>query len=231
MAAGAVFTAEDGAPFSRGDLYSFIVNKTQALDDGGAYYADDGTLRLQMKGKTHTGSWSTRKTGELCWHVYDLGDVPCQLFLHDNGGVRIVRAGEPAGQPVFQDGNTLVADDMASVADETAQPKNPQKPDWNFFSRQETIAFLAGKTSMREPGGRMYYAPDFTLHTNWNGVRKTGTWRVNDDGAVCWEVVGWGPTPCEFYFRKTEDGILWARFRGRDTAAAEHVDGDRTTAD
>ena len=82
-------------------------------------------------------------------------------------------------------------------------------------------------TAMRAPKGRMYYAPDFTLKTVWNGVRKTGRWSVDENGGVCWRVAGWGPTPCEYYFYNN-DGRLWARFGRQDSAAPEHVEGDRT---
>ena len=220
------YAGDSPVPLSRGDLYNYIAGKTQIIKGGGAYYADDGTLQILRNGETHRGTWSTKKTGELCWHVYDLGELPCDTYLRVGDAVGLLRDGDVVAVPELKDGNALSQAEEkqpSSVAKE-----RPQLPERNLFTRQETIAFLSGKTAKREPKGRMYYAPDFTLRTNWNGVRHTGTWRVDGDGGVCWEVAGWGPTPCEYYFYKKDGGILWARFKGRETAAAEHIEGDYT---
>ncbi|MEO0753101.1 MAG: hypothetical protein AAFY25_14995, partial [Pseudomonadota bacterium] len=97
----------------------------------------------------------------------------------------------------------------------------------DLFTRDQTIALLSGKTALRTASGRMYYAPDFTLRTAWNGVRKTGKWSVDDQGGVCWHVVGWGTHPCEYYYTGT-NGDVWSRYRGLDQTAAELVVGDQT---
>jgi len=227
-----VAVASDLKPFSRGELYTYIVGKTQVLEDGGAFYGDDGTLQLKRGDDVFKGTWSTKKTGELCWHIYDLGEIPCETYLNDGGDVVVMRGEETVTTPEIAEGNQLVdasTETVTAAEDVLGTPYvAPVLPERNMFTREETIAFLSDKTSFRERGGRMYYAPDFTLKTNWNGVLKTGTWRVTDEGAVCWEIVGWGPTPCEQYFYKKEGGILWARHRGKDVGAAKHVEGDQT---
>lgn len=222
------FAGDGPTPLSRGELYSYIAGKTQITGDGGVYYADDGTLQVLRKGESYRGTWSTKKTGELCWHVYDLGELPCSTYLRVGAAVHLLRDDEVVPAPELKDGNALSRAKPELAA--SAKKRQPQLPERDLFTRQETIAFLSGKTSKREPNGRMYYAPDFTLKTIWNGVRQIGTWSVDGDGGVCWQVAGWGPTPCEYYFYKKDGGILWARFRGRETAAAGHIEGDHTGA-
>jgi len=222
--------AQDATPYTRGEMYRYIAGNTQTLSNGSAYYADDGTLQVRIEGKDYTGSWSTNKQGMLCWHVYDLDDIPCDTYLHDNEGTSVIQGGIQGGvisiAPELKDGNTLQS--ATTKLEQFTAKKKFKLPEQNFFTRGETIAFLSGKTSLREAGGRMFYGPDFILTTNWNGITKSGTWNVNDKGGVCWEVTGWGKTPCEYYFYKKAGGLLWARFRDRDTAAAPHIDGDQT---
>ncbi|MEM9844152.1 MAG: hypothetical protein AAF965_05085, partial [Pseudomonadota bacterium] len=125
--------------------------------------------------------------------------------------------GALAGQPDLTAGNLL-----AEAASALAYANSAV-----LFTPEETREFLSDKTSLRSVNGRMYYAPDQTLHTMWNGVRKAGTWSIDADGGVCWEIVGWGKQPCEYYF-EGHNGQVWSRFRGLDQVAAEHVDGDQT---
>lgn len=72
----------------------------------------------------------------------------------------------------------------------------------------------------------MYYATNQKLFTSWNGVRKVGTWSLDEEGGVCWHIVGWGKQPCEYYFNGP-DGSVWSRFRGFDKIAVQHVEGNQ----
>jgi hypothetical protein len=137
--------------------------------------------------------------------VYFQDDV----FRSENGHI--------AGRPDLQAGNLLV-EAASAKAFETSVV---------LFSPEQTRAFLADKTAIRSDVGRMYYSPDQTLKTLWNGVQKTGTWSIDDKGGVCWHVVGWGEQPCEYYF-EGHDGTVWSRFRGLDKIAARHVAGNQT---
>lgn len=101
------FAGDGPTPLSRGELYSYIAGKTQITGDGGVYYADDGTLQVLRKGESYRGAWSTKKTGELCWHVYDLGELPCSTYLRVGGAVRVMRDDEVVPAPELKDGNAL----------------------------------------------------------------------------------------------------------------------------
>ena len=93
------------------------------------------------------------------------------------------------------------------------------------FSREETIAFLSGKSAIWGEGRGLYYDPDFTLKKTWDGVHGTGKLSVSEQGAVCWLIPGWGVTPCERYYYKGEK--LIAVFKGLHSEAAKHVMGNR----
>ncbi len=212
-------------PFTRGELYSFIAGKTQVRADGGAYYADDGKLLVvDEKGNVQKGSWSTTQDGKLCWHFFDLKNALCEAYFHRDGKNYFQKNGNLDAVPETQDGNTLKYKE--AVAGNHRKGAKTDNGSHDFFSREQTIALLSGKTSKRAANGRMYYAPDYTLKTVWNGVHKTGTWSVNLSGGVCWHIVGWEKTPCEYYFLKNDR--VWAKFRKLESLAAPLVDGDLT---
>ena len=215
--------SDDATAFTRPELYAYLSDKTQVWDQGGAYYSAEGKLETLWDGERDEGTWSTTKNGELCWHVKSWGEIPCETYYHNGDVVSIVYKGETSAAPQQHEGNQLDA-----LAAGTAPV--PVEDDSDFvkvlFTKEETTALVSGKTVIWDPNGGAYYAPDGTLKTVWDGERATGTWSVNDEGGVCWQVPGWGTTPCEFYFYKED--VLWAQYKDEDSEASEHVDGDQT---
>ena len=53
-----------------------------------------------------------------------------------------------------------------------------------------------------------------------------GTWTVTTEGAVCWHIPGWGPTPCESYYY-TQNNNLMSVNLDKHRKAAKHVDGNQ----
>lgn len=198
------------------DLIDRFGDTTQSLEDGVAYYSSTGVLLVVREGNLSQGRWTTNDNGQLCWELKDT-DPACRDYVVFNGIVHRSENGVMAGQPDLIAGNLL-----AEAASAMAYANSAV-----LFSPEETHSFLSGKTSLRSVHGRIYYAPDNTLHTVWNGVKKTGSWSINDDGGVCWHIEGWGEQPCEYYFKGHNEKV-WSRFRGLDQVAPDHVDGDQT---
>ncbi len=211
--------------FTADELSAYIAGKTQVWDQGGAYYAEDGSLETLWAGDRDSGTWSVTDDGALCWHIASWGTLECEAYFHNGDVISATYEGETFLAPEIQDGNTLDALQAGEAAAEAAANVDPYEGK-TLLTPDETTALVSGKTVLWEPDGAAYYAPDQTLHTIWNGVRQTGTWSVNDEGAVCWHIAGWGPTPCESYYY--EDGNLMAIFNNKASAAAEHVEGDQT---
>ena len=224
----AVLASDAASPLKSDELYTYIAEKTQILSDARAFYSGKGVLLVLRDGELYVGTWTTGKTGELCWQVDALGDLPCDTYLHEGGGVSVLRDGKIGPAPERQNGMRLKSAEAGSEQSLASAGAQISLPKRELFNRDQTIAFLSGKTSKRAPQGHIYYAPDFTLKTVWNGVHKTGTWSVDKDGGVSWQVAGWGPTPNEYYFYKKDSDSPWALFRGFETPAAEHVEGDQT---
>ena len=201
--------AEDARPFTRAELYAYLSDKTQVWSEGGIFYSGAGKLQTLRDGGREKGTWSTDDDGTLCWHVISWGEVPCEIYYHNGDAVSVVYEGKTSPAPEMQDGNTL--DNLA--------------PGSERFSREKTLAFLSGKTVIRGPSQGLYYAPDFTLEKIWNGVRGTGTWSVSEEGAVCWQVPGWGITPCESYYYNDDE--LMAVVKGEHSKANEPVEGNK----
>ncbi|MEM7075463.1 MAG: hypothetical protein AAGA28_18920 [Pseudomonadota bacterium] len=198
------------------DLIERFGDTTQTLEDGVAYYSATGVLLVVRNEELTKGRWSARDDGTLCWEL-DGSEPDCTRFVMVGDIVHHGEGGLPVGQPDLVSGNLL-----AEAASAMAYANSAE-----LFTPEETRAFLSGKTALRSAHGRLYYAPDQVLHTVWHGVRKQGTWSIDEHGGVCWHITGWGEQPCEYYF-VGHNGTVWSRFRGLDQVAAEHVAGDRT---
>ena len=216
--------ADDARPFTRGELYAYMSEKTQVWSEGRVFHSEAGTLLLLWKGKYGKGTWTTDDNGALCWHVWSWDEVLCQAFYHNDDVVSIVFNGETLLAPELQEGNTLVN----SVAGLESPAKFVLGLSEDFvnklLTKEQTTDLLSGQTVIWGPGQGLFYSPDLTLIKIWNGVRGTGTWSVSDEGAVCWHVPGWGKTPCESYYYKGEE--LMAIFEGVHSKASKHVEGN-----
>ena len=217
---------EDATPFTRAELDTYLAGKTQVWEpNGGAYYAEDGTLQTLWDGERDSGTWSSTEDGELCWHVASWGELPCEAYYNNGDVVSYVYQGETGPAPELQEGNTL---DYLQAGVES--PDSAEDFDPNFaadlFEPEETAALVSGKTAILEPHGAVYYASDFTLTTTWNGVPQRGRWSVDDEGGVCWHVAAWGVEPCRYYY--LDEGALMSLYKGLPRRAEEFVEGDAT---
>ena len=215
----------DAKSFTRFELYTYLSEKTQLWKEGSIYYSDSGTLQARWQDQCVKGKWSTTDDGTLCRHVTVWGEDSCETYYHDGGNVSMVKEGDTLPAINQEDGNTIdcnAFDLTLSMAGGSGDNNNTVK---GLFTRTETIDYLSGKTVIWGAGQGLYYAPDFKLEKIWNGVSATGSWSVNEEGAVCWHIPGWGPTPCESYYLKGEQ--LMAVFKDKHSTAARHVEGNK----
>ncbi|MEM7196456.1 MAG: hypothetical protein AAF402_16100 [Pseudomonadota bacterium] len=217
--------AQSPAPLSRYDLYLYISDKTQNRDDRKIFYSESGRLAALYQGKCEHGKWSTTEEGALCWHVSGWGELPCEPYLSDGVSISVLQQGRSMPAPEIESGNRLECP-LFGNATTLLTGVEPVEDFWDgLFNRKQTEDYLAGKTVVWGSGRGLYYADDFTLLKVWDGVASTGKWEVNENGAVCWHVPGWGPTPCESYYLK--DGQLMVYLNKRHSQAAEHVVGNQ----
>ena len=203
-------------PASATDLFDRFADTTQTLEDGLAYYAASGVLLVVRDGKMTPGKWVGHDDGRLCWALRDTDEI-CETYVAFDNQIFLSKNGFLAGRPDLEAGNILAERASAQAFAESV----------DLFTPEQTFALLSGKTALRSGSGKMYFAPDFTLHTNWNDVQKVGTWSVDGQGGVCWHIIGWGTHPCEYYYIG-KNGDVWSRYRGLDQTAAELVEGDQT---
>ena len=216
---------EGASTLSRAELYMRFAEKTEVWDQGSIFFSDAGTLQIVWEGKLGKGNWTTKDDGSMCWHVRSWKKERCQNYFRDGENVHVVADGMIALAPELQDGNTLeYPDEQVGMAVQ----KTTESGDIivaGQLSREKTIELLSGSTVVWGPARGLYYGPDFTLEKIWDGVRGTGTWSVNEHGAVCWDIPGWGVTPCESYYYRGEE--LTAVFNGNHRPAEEHLEGNR----
>ena len=213
----------DAKTFTRFELYSYLAEHTQLWDKGSVFYSDAGTLQAQWQGKCAKGKWSTTEEGKLCRHVTAWGEDSCETYYHNGDVVSMVKDATTSRAPAVEEGNTIDCQPLDLVM---SLARGSDAVEFKgLFTREQTIAFLAGKTVVWGPGQGIYYAPDLTLSKIWGGVQAQGTWSVNDKGAVCWHIPGWGPTPCQSYYYKGE--ALMSVFNGKHDKASEHLAGNQ----
>jgi hypothetical protein len=215
----------DAKSFTRFELYTYLSEKTQTWEEGSVFYSDAGTLQARWQGQCVKGKWTTQDDGTLCRHVSAWGEDSCETYYHNGDGVSMVKNGEALPELQQEEGSTIDCNALELTLSMANSSESDSEIVKGLFTRAETIEFLSGKTVIWATGQGLYYAPDFKLEKIWNGVPGTGSWSVNEEGAVCWQIPGWGPTPCEFYYLKGEE--LMAVFKDKHSVAAEHVDGNR----
>ena len=108
--------AEEGSvvQFTADEVREYLVGRTHIWTpelgggNGGAYYAEDGSLIAVWEGVHSTGRWVATDDGELCWRVNDWGYTPCEQFFHDGeGGVLSYYEGEWSQPAEIRDGNLI----------------------------------------------------------------------------------------------------------------------------
>ncbi len=216
--------AQAAKPFSRYDLYQYISGKTQRREDALIFYFDSGKLLARKAGECARGKWSTTEQGGLCWHVSAWGEQPCENYFSDGALISVVREGKNIPAPQLEDGNTLDCPLWASGTVLTGVEPVEDFGD-GLFNREQTRQLIAGKTVVMGPNRGLYYGADSRLEKNWDGVRSTGSWKIDEHGAVCWQLPGWGPTPCESYYLKEGEMMSW--FNRKRSKARKHLEGNQ----
>ena len=215
--------AEDATPFTRGELYAYVSDMTQITGDGAVFYSAEGTVETLKDGERDSGTFSTYENGSLCRHVKAWGETPCETYYHNGDVVSIVSGATTALAGKMHHDNVLEYIEAGTAPPvKTAEEMEPEVV--VLFTKEETTAFVSGKTVVWGERQGAYYNPDGTLETIWDGEKVTGTWSVNDEGGVCWHVSGWGTTPCESYYQGTSG--LMAIYQGNKSPADEHQDGN-----
>ena len=209
---------EGWVPFTQDELHEYLAGKTQVWDpNGGAYYGEGGKLDTLWDGVRESGRWSVTENGALCWHVSSWGTIECEEYFHVGGQVMYRYYGETGAVSERQEGNTL---DVLQASDVVLDI------DRDLLMPEESMALVSGMTEFLGTDGAVYYAPDQSLITVWNGVEHTGTWSIDDEGGVCWKVSAWGVDPCRYYYHADEGLMVF--HRGRDVAADGFREGDAT---
>lgn len=201
--------AQGATPFTTGELYLYLSEQTQVLDQGGVYYSEFGTLVTLTDGERAEGSWASYDGGKVCREVKDKEDS-CETYYHNGDRVSIVSDGNTEMAPKLLAGNKL--DFLESG---TAK---------KMYTQAETTALVSGKTHAWENYNGAYYAPDGKLYTVWDGEKETGKWSVNDKGALCWHVPSWGNSPCESFYMGPEG--LMSVYKGKEEPADELREGN-----
>lgn len=199
----------DAKPFTTGELYMYLSEQTQVRDQGGVYYSEYGTLVTLADGEREEGHWASFDGGKVCREV-DGKEDSCETYYHNGEVVSIVADGNTEMAPKLLAGNKL---DLL----ETGTAKK-------MFTQAETTALVSGKTHAWENYNGAYYSPDGRLDTLWDGEKETGTWSVNDKGALCWHVPSWGNEPCESFYMGPEG--LVSVHKGKEAPADELREGN-----
>ncbi len=194
---------EEATTFTRGELYSYLSENTQVRGEGGIYYSEAGVLETIVDGERADGTWSTHDDGMLCRHI-DGQEDSCESYYHNGDVVSTVSDGATALAPKLLSGNTVILKEM--------------------YSADQVTELVSGNTVIWDPNGGAFYDPSGKLYTTWDGVKENGSWEINADNALCWNVPSWGSTPCEAYYMGAEG--LRVIYGGKDTDADEFQAGD-----
>jgi hypothetical protein len=100
------------------------------------------------------------------------------------------------------------------------------------LSQAELIELLSGRTEIWGSGAG-YFAADGTVRGDFKGESFDGTWRVTEDGNLCYSVDEWWPEEhCEWVYYSEGDAItiLNTKTNERDnlSKSASYMEGDQT---
>ena len=75
------------------------------------------------------------------------------------------------------------------------------------MGQEEVVELLSDNTEAWDKGAG-FFAADGTIEALWEGKVSTGTWRVTDEGKLCYEVKDWWATEhCDWVYFRQDDGI------------------------
>jgi hypothetical protein len=217
--------AEESKPLNRGELYMYLADKTQHRSGWQIFHSGSGRLQALRDEQCDSGKWSTTEEGELCWHVTAWGERTCEIYLHDGESIAFIRDEEKSPAPEIIEGNTTNCPPVIFRSTVMTGVEKTEDFGDGLFSHDQTLALLSGNTVLWQGGRGLFYNENFTLVKTWDGVKGEGKWTVNDEGAACWDIPGWGPTPCEFYYQKNE--ILMRYANKKHSVAGQYLKGNQ----
>jgi hypothetical protein len=98
---------EAGATRLSGDeVKARVTGKTEEWLRGGAYYRDDGSIRVKWRKVYSSGSWQVTTDGELCYEV-PRWDRRCHSYLNRDGQILMLEEGRNMGARPLFDGDRL----------------------------------------------------------------------------------------------------------------------------
>lgn len=106
-------------------------------------------------------------------------------------------------------GLVLGATQIAGTPATAAGPKAP--PAGSVLMTDEEIEAITLGNSWIYPDGKggVYFDPDGSALTEWEGKQNPGEWYIEND-EVCIDVVDWGGEWCYKFYRVGEDIVFWA---------------------
>ncbi len=98
---------EAGATRLDGDeVKARVTGKTEEWLRGGAYYREDGSIRVKWRKVYSNGSWEVSADGELCYQVPHW-DRRCHFYMDRDGEILMLDEGRNMGAPKLFDGDRL----------------------------------------------------------------------------------------------------------------------------
>jgi hypothetical protein len=85
-----------------------LTGKTEQWDKGGAYYMEEGKLKVVWRKVFSTGSWHVSDDGTLCYQV-PRWEERCHFYMKYNDQVLVLEDGVNVGARPLHEGNKLAA--------------------------------------------------------------------------------------------------------------------------
>ena len=85
-----------------------LTGKTEEWDHGGAYYMEDGQLRVIWRKVFSNGSWEVSDDGTLCYQV-PRWEKRCHFYMNYEGQTVMLEDGRNLGPRLLHDGDKLAA--------------------------------------------------------------------------------------------------------------------------
>lgn len=85
-----------------------LTGKTEEWDHGGAYYMEDGQLRVIWRKVFSDGSWEVADDGTLCYQV-PRWEERCHFYMNHDDQIVVLEDGRNLGPRQLHDGDKLAA--------------------------------------------------------------------------------------------------------------------------
>ncbi len=85
-----------------------VTGQTEEWDRGGAYYMEDGKLKVIWRKVFSNGSWEVSDDGTLCYQV-PRWEKRCHFYMNHEGAIIVLEDGRNVGTRHLHDGDKLAA--------------------------------------------------------------------------------------------------------------------------